>query len=148
VAAAMASAGCGADALGFAITEAVIMDKPERGMATLRGLRALGVHLTIDDFGMASSSLRHLKQMSIDALKIDRCFIAGVDSDAADAAVVHSIIHLAQDFRLQVIAEGVESEAQLDFLRAQGCDIVQGDYCQPALTAPQLAAFVAAALTA
>ncbi|TSA18433.1 MAG: EAL domain-containing protein [Betaproteobacteria bacterium] len=111
--------------LELELTESLLMDRDVVGEA-LTGLRALGVKITIDDFGTGYSSLSYLKQLPIDKLKIDRTFIDDLGTDADDRAIAIAIINLAKTLKLTALAEGVERQEQLDFLRAQGCDEFQG----------------------
>ena len=119
---------CGVDAerIGFEVTERVILADAERAESTLRGLRALGVHLAIDDFGTGYSSLLHLRRFPVDVLKIDRTFIDGVADDGEDLAIVTAVTGLAHSLGMEVVAEGVETERQAARLRALGCDVGQG----------------------
>jgi diguanylate cyclase (GGDEF)-like protein/PAS domain S-box-containing protein len=126
VASALASSGLPGSALELELTESVLMDQPERAVARLLALKATGVRLALDDFGTGYSSLGYLLRLPIDALKIDRSFVDGLGRDDHATDIVNSIIGLARRMRLKVIAEGVETEAQVDSLRAYGCDEIQG----------------------
>ena len=101
--------------------------------ATLAQLGLLGVHLSIDDFGTGYSSLAYLKRFPIGRLKIDRSFISGLPADESDAGIVRAIISMGRALRLEIIAEGVETVAQRDFLQEAGCDLYQGFLYSPAL---------------
>jgi diguanylate cyclase (GGDEF)-like protein/PAS domain S-box-containing protein len=113
-------------ALQLEITETVAMQDGERSRATLKHLNAMGVQLAIDDFGTGYSSLTYLKRFPLQALKIDRSFVRHLTENPDDAAITACITALAHRLDLKVIAEGVETEAQLAFLRGQGCDEAQG----------------------
>ncbi|SDT93833.1 bifunctional diguanylate cyclase/phosphodiesterase [Halopseudomonas salegens] len=110
------------------LTESILLDDVVGTMRTLRRLNALGVSIAVDDFGTGYSSLSYLKDFPIDTLKIDRSFIAPIDQDGADARLVEAIIALGRSLRLRVIAEGVETQAQLQRLCELDCDEVQGFY--------------------
>ena len=128
VAAALADAGLEPDALWLEITETSIMADVEAVGATLETIRALGVHLAIDDFGTGYSSLAYLRRFPVEILKIDRSFVAGLGRDREDEAIVEMIVSLARTLGLLIVAEGVETLAQLTQLRQLGCDTVQGYY--------------------
>ena len=120
--------GSGADPAGisFEITESAAMDDAAAAVATLHELKALGVGLIIDDFGTGYSSLTYLKRFPVDGLKVDQSFVSGLDSDVGDTAIVTAVIDLAHSLGIVAIAEGVETAAQLERLRALGCDCAQG----------------------
>jgi EAL domain-containing protein (putative c-di-GMP-specific phosphodiesterase class I) len=121
-------AECGLEAhwLELEITETVAMHDPEEMRHLLEALSDLGVSIAIDDFGTGQSSLAYLKRFQIDCLKIDQSFVHGLNADATDESIVRSIIALGKNLQLTVIAEGVESEEQREFLEAEGCDEMQG----------------------
>ncbi len=116
----------GADRLELEITESVLMHNAATTEETLRQLAAMGCRVAIDDFGTGYSSLSYLKRFPINVLKIDRTFVRDIPEDADDAAIVSTIVAMAHNLRLDVIAEGVETKQQLDFLRTCGCDVMQG----------------------
>jgi diguanylate cyclase (GGDEF)-like protein len=125
---ALGSSGLAPECLEVEITESVVMQNASDAIVTLERLSAMGVHVSIDDFGTGYSSLSYLKRFPIDKLKIDRSFIRDVSTDMEDAAIVRATIGLAHNLRLRVVAEGVETAEQLEFLRALGCDEYQGYY--------------------
>ena len=118
--------GMRADSLEIELTESMMMADVEAGIETMCRLKAMGVKLSIDDFGTGYSSLAYLKRFPVDVLKIDRSFVRDIVGSPDGAAMVDAIISLAHGLRMQVIAEGVETMAQLDYLRGCGCDEVQG----------------------
>ncbi|MDD5242235.1 MAG: EAL domain-containing protein [Sulfuricella sp.] len=120
--------------LELEITESVIMQNAEGVIAMMTEFQRLGVTLSLDDFGTGYSSLSYLKRFPIDTLKIDQSFIRGLPNDADDTAIAKAIISLARSLGLLVIAEGVETAEQLDFLRSAGCDEIQGYYYSRPLT--------------
>lgn len=112
--------------LKLEITESAVMADAETAVATLRRLKDLGVGLAIDDFGTGYSSLNYLRRFPVDALKIDRAFVAGLGRDDGDAAIVAAVIGLAHTLGLRVVAEGIETTEQVGLLRAMGCEQGQG----------------------
>jgi len=112
--------------LDLEITESMVMHNPGHAIAFLERVRALGVRVTLDDFGTGYSSLAYLQRLPIGGLKIDRSFIAAVPGQPGSVAITRAVIAMAQSLHLSVVAEGVENREQVDFLRAQGCDEMQG----------------------
>jgi diguanylate cyclase (GGDEF)-like protein/PAS domain S-box-containing protein len=123
---ALADAGAEGSMLELELTERMLMDDVAGVRAALQRLKALGVGIAIDDFGTGYTSLALLKHLPVDRLKIDRSFITDLPADAGSAAIAHAIISLGKSLGLQVVAEGVETPAQRDWVRAQGCDAEQG----------------------
>ncbi|RPE79780.1 bifunctional diguanylate cyclase/phosphodiesterase [Vulcaniibacterium tengchongense] len=124
--AAMAEFGLERGALHVELTESVLLNRPEQAMHTLRQLQRQGVCVSLDDFGTGFSSLSYLRHLPLDALKIDRSFVAEVDSDERNASICRALLALGHSLGLTVIAEGVETRAQYEWLRRHGCDQVQG----------------------
>jgi diguanylate cyclase (GGDEF)-like protein len=134
--------GMNARLIEFEVTESVMMRDPEEAVKLLRRLKAIGVRLTIDDFGTGYSSLAYLKRLPIDCVKIDASFVRGIPVDASDVAITETVIAMSRSLGLRVIAEGVETRAQKQFLEARGCDEMQGFYFARPLPAEQLAAYI------
>jgi diguanylate cyclase (GGDEF)-like protein len=130
--------------LWFELTETSLLQEPDRSLDVLTELRGLGVGLAIDDFGTGYASLAYAQQLPVDALKIDRSFVAGFTDDPRDAGIVRAIIEMARSFGVLTIAEGVESRAQLDELTRLGCDFAQGYLLSPALPPDDLIPWVRA----
>ncbi|HEX6042198.1 putative bifunctional diguanylate cyclase/phosphodiesterase [Longimicrobium sp.] len=129
--------------LELEITESVAMRDTAASEDVLGGLRSVGVRLSIDDFGTGYSSLEYLRRFPIHTLKVDRTFVRDVEADEGDAAIVSAVVAMAHRLGLTVIAEGVEHHGQLDFLRAQGCDCVQGFLLSRPLCPDTLLAYLA-----
>jgi diguanylate cyclase (GGDEF)-like protein/PAS domain S-box-containing protein len=129
--------GVSPTSLELEITETTLMEDPERTVRILDSLYGMGLHLAIDDFGTGYSSLSALQQFPISTLKIDQSFVRDVAIDRDDAAIVIAIIQMAHSLKLEVVAEGVESEAQLDFLRRHACDHAQGHLFGDPVTAEE-----------
>lgn len=124
--------------LGLEITENAIMENPEISIGILEELKALGIEMSLDNFGTGYSSLSYLKRFPIDKLKIDTSFVRDITTDADGEAMVTAIIVMAHQLNIRVVAKGVETEAQLAFLRAHGCDEYQGYYFSRPLPADAL----------
>jgi EAL domain-containing protein (putative c-di-GMP-specific phosphodiesterase class I) len=142
VEAVLADTGLPPHLLELEITESTLMENAQDTLKALHRLRGLGVRLSIDDFGTGYSSLSYLKRFPVDIIKIDRSFVRDVPMDADDVAIVTAIIALAHSLRLEVVAEGVETEAQLNFLKGRNCDLMQGYHLSPAIPAEQFAALI------
>ncbi len=138
VARALEWSGLDARFLELEITESVVMENAPEAIVMLEELHQMGVGLSIDDFGTGYSSLNYLKRFPIDKLKIDQSFIRDISADTDDAAIVQAIIAMAHGLRLRVVAEGVESQGQLDFLRALDNDEYQGFLFSKALPAREV----------
>jgi len=133
VASVLAVAGLAPQLLELELTESILLHDADDALGRLHALARLGVRLAIDDFGTGYSSLVYLKRFPIDKLKIDRSFVSGLPADSGDAGIVHAILQMARALGMRVVAEGVETEAQREFLQAAGCDEFQGWLYAPAL---------------
>lgn len=127
--------------LQLEVTESTAMENPARTFDMLDALRQRGLHIYIDDFGTGHSNLSQLKRMPIDALKIDKSFVDDVLTDSDDAEIANAIIRLAHALNLRVVAEGVETDEQMKFLKDQGCDEIQGYAIAKPLPPDQVATF-------
>ena len=134
VARTLGETGVAAGFLELELTESVIMANPEKNADTLRACRRLGVFIAIDDFGTGYSSLAYLKRLPLTTLKIDQEFVSDLTHDVDDEAITSTIINMGHSLSLNVIAEGVETAAQLQFLHDHGCDEIQGHWISHALT--------------
>jgi EAL domain-containing protein (putative c-di-GMP-specific phosphodiesterase class I) len=139
--AALTAHGLPGDVLILEVTESCLMSDPSRTKTVLNRLHAMGVGLSIDDFGTGYSSFAHLRDLAVDEIKIDRSFVAGSANSAANAAIVKSAIDLGHNLGLQVVAEGVETQACLEMLTAMGCDLLQGYFLGRPMLADDLLAW-------
>ena len=139
---ALMQTGLPPECLDLEITESVLMQNAEATIATLRALKNMGVSISVDDFGTGYSSLSYLQRFPIDTLKIDKSFMAGVTEDEHNAAIVRTVIALAKSLKLESIAEGVETSDQVEYLRAEGCDRLQGFYLSKPLEPVGLRTFI------
>jgi EAL domain-containing protein (putative c-di-GMP-specific phosphodiesterase class I) len=112
--------------LKLELTEGMLLENIEDTIATMNALKEIGVQFSLDDFGTGYSSLQYLKRLPLDQLKIDQSFVRDIAIDNSDKAIVHTIIAMAQSLNLNVIAEGVETEEQRQFLLENGCSHYQG----------------------
>ena len=138
----LAETGIPPQALELELTESVLMANAEQTAIKLQAFRELGVSLAIDDFGTGYSSLAYLKRLPITTIKIDKAFISDLTHDPDDAAITTTVIAMAHSLGLNVVAEGVETEAQMQFLAKHRCDEIQGFWCSPALDAHGCLAFI------
>ena len=141
----LASTGVAGHFLELEITESLLMENTDEAIKTLHQLNDLGLDISIDDFGTGYSSLSYLKRFPIDTLKIDHSFVMDIVTDPDDASIVKAIITLAHSLQMKVIAEGVETDAQLAFLRQHGCDQYQGYYFSQPLPADEVITLLASA---
>jgi len=133
--------------LTFALTENSVMTDPERMKPVLHRLHALGVGLSIDDFGVGYSSLSQLRRLPVDEVKIDKVFVFSMGTDLGDLAIVRAIIELGHSLGLRVVAEGVEDELSRDLLQGNECDVIQGFLVSRALDPDRFDAWLAARTT-
>ncbi|HEX8940997.1 MAG TPA: diguanylate cyclase [Candidatus Limnocylindrales bacterium] len=148
VAAALEETGLAPGSLELEITETVLMGESESVLGALRRLRALGVRLALDDFGTGYSSLSYLRQLPLDEIKIDRSFVADLETDEANRSIVQAVVSLAHGLGIGVTAEGIETTGQLARLRAFGCDRGQGFYYARPLPAAEVTRTLRTALPA
>jgi len=139
---ALAATGLAPQYLEVELTESVMMDKTESSMLQIAELRRIGVSISLDDFGTGFSSLGYLSRFTIDKLKIDQGFIRNITTDPRSAAITNASIALAHSLNISVIAEGVETEDQSDYLRKAGCDQIQGYLLSRPLPPEELAVLV------
>jgi EAL domain-containing protein (putative c-di-GMP-specific phosphodiesterase class I) len=137
VAGVLKDSGLPAEALEIEITEGILMMYSPENVTALGRLARMGVRLAIDDFGTGYSSLSYLQRFPISVLKIDRSFVSGIGQDPNDTSIVGAIIAMADGLQIKVVAEGVETEEQAEFLRARGCYAAQGFYYSKALPSEQ-----------
>lgn len=142
VQAALIETGADPSDLGIEVTETALMSDPGRAKAALRELRAIGVQISLDDFGTGASSLSALQSMPIDMVNVDRTFVPDVTASPESVSVTRAIITMAHGMQLRVLAEGVETEGQLSLLAANGCDQIQGHYFSRPVPAGQIEAMV------
>jgi diguanylate cyclase (GGDEF)-like protein len=139
---ALADAGLEARFLEVELTESAVMSDPEESIKILEQLSDMGVLVSVDDFGTGYSSMSYLRRFPIDQLKIDRSFLSEITARSDDASIVGAIVSLAHNLRLKVVAEGVETAAQLDLLKTLGCDQYQGYQFSPAVPAAEFEALM------
>jgi len=145
---ALAKTGLDPRWLELEITESMLIQDEEAALEMIRGVIRLGVNFSLDDFGTGYSSLSRLKRFPLSTLKIDQSFIAGIPGDRGDAAIVNAIIAMGRGLGIRVLAEGVENQAQWDFLREAGCDVIQGYHYGEPLTPEAVAELLEAGMVA
>jgi len=133
---------CLAHCIEFEVTETQIMNDPEKSIKVLQQLDEIGISIAIDDFGTGYSSLSYLKKLPIDKLKIDKSFVDGLPTNSDDIAIAKTIISLSKNLNIKVIAEGVESEDQKEFLVENGCDLIQGYFYSKPLPSKEMGDFL------
>ena len=143
VARALADSGLNPGCLELELTESILIQDADSAMKMVEQLRAMGLKLSIDDFGTGYSSLRYLQKLPVQKLKIDQSFVRALPEDGDSRAIVRAIVQLAHSLQLITVAEGVETAAQFEFLRGEGCDQVQGYYIDRPLPAAEFAALLA-----
>jgi diguanylate cyclase len=139
---ALAESGLAASALEIEITETALVANLDSAREMLARIKALGVQIAIDDFGVGYSNMNQLKQLAIDRVKMDRSFVTGIDTNERDRAIAVAILAMAREMNLSVTAEGVEDEAQLDVLEAQHCDEIQGYFVSRPMAVEQAGAYL------
>jgi EAL domain-containing protein (putative c-di-GMP-specific phosphodiesterase class I) len=143
----LAETGLASRHLELEITETALMEDGPENETKLAVLKNLGVRIAIDDFGTGYSSLAYLKRFPIDKLKIDQSFVRDIPLDSSNMEIVAAIIAMAKNLKLEVLAEGVETDAQLAFLKHQGCDVAQGYLFSRPVTADTMQAILETAMT-
>ncbi|MCG7963596.1 MAG: EAL domain-containing protein, partial [Candidatus Thiodiazotropha taylori] len=136
------SSGLDPKYLEFEITESILMRNVNETIATLNEFKMMGINISVDDFGTGYSSLSYLKRFPLNSLKIDRSFIRDIPENADDVTITSAIIAMAHQLNLGVVAEGVESQRQLDFLHQQGCEMAQGYFFSKPLPAEEFEAML------
>jgi len=126
VAACLRNYGLSGGDLTLEMTERAMLDNSEAAQTTIKAIHALGVHLSLDDFGTGYSSLSYLHRLPMQELKLDKSFVQDLDASAAARSLIQSVMHIGEDLHLSIVAEGVETQTQFDFLRDRGCAVVQG----------------------
>jgi|GEM_PF-808486 len=139
----MKEIGSAGESMTFEITEGQLMKNPDKAIKLLERLSDLGIEISIDDFGTGYSSMAYLKRLPVDTLKIDREFIRDIPGIEDDSSIVKSMIGLAGSMKMAVLAEGVETKEQYDFLKTERCSLIQGDYLSPPLPASEIPALPA-----
>jgi diguanylate cyclase (GGDEF)-like protein len=139
----MRTTGVSPSLIEVEITESMVMRDPNRAARVMEGLRAMGVRISIDDFGTGHSSLGYLKRFPIDRLKVDRSFVRDLPHNNDDVAITRAVIAMAHSLKMTVVAEGVEHQDQFDLLRNEGCDEFQGFYCAKPMEEDDLLKFLA-----
>jgi len=130
------------DALELEITESTLMDNVESAILTMRKIQQMGISIAIDDFGTGYSSLSYLKRFPIDVLKVDRSFVTDIPNDLSDMEITAAVIAMAHKLNLKVVAEGIETQEQIDFLRSNRCEYGQGFLIARPMSASQLEAYI------
>jgi len=138
----MVQTACKPQWLEFEITESGVMSDPEEMISVLQQINEMGIRLSLDDFGTGYSSLEYLKKMPISKLKIDRSFVKDLPEDDEDAAITKAVIALAESLNLDIIAEGVETKSQLDFLLQNGCKMIQGYFYAKPMSSEQMERYI------
>jgi EAL domain-containing protein (putative c-di-GMP-specific phosphodiesterase class I) len=123
---ALARSGAEPRQFEFELTEGVLIDSSDETLSVLKALKAIGFSIAIDDFGTGHSTFRYLRDFPVDSIKIDRSFVSRIGADPADESIIRAIVGLSRSLGVSVIAEGIESTTQHDFLRDAGCTLGQG----------------------
>jgi EAL domain-containing protein (putative c-di-GMP-specific phosphodiesterase class I) len=134
----LAETGLDPKLLILELTESCLMQDVQETISTLKALKNLGIEISIDDFGTGYSSLNYLNQLPIDALKIDRTFVKQIHISEGAIAISSAIINMAKGLKLHIVAEGIETQNQLNFFRDRGCDAIQGFLYSPPIPADEM----------